>query len=90
LLALFIAFTGVHCSLKYQRWSMRQTFLTRKIVNGILYPYNSDKTNAQKSMISTKINVYSYRRAHRHASCSAGVICMGCGVVTCNTQLSIY
>jgi len=30
--------------------------------------YNSDKTNAQKVEISTKIDVYSYRRAHRCAS----------------------
>jgi len=49
--------------------------LTRKVVSGILHPYNSDKTNAQKSDISTKIDVSSYRRAHRHASCSAGKIC---------------
>ena len=28
--------------------------------------------------------------AHRLASCSAGVICRGCGVVTCNTQSSVY
>jgi len=47
--------------------------LTRKVVSGVMYPYNSDKTNAQKSEISTKIDVCSYRRAHRHASCSAGV-----------------
>jgi hypothetical protein len=38
------------------------SFLTRKVVSGILYPYNSDKTDAQKSEISTKIDVYSYRR----------------------------
>jgi len=31
-----------------------------------------------------------YRRAHKPASCIAGVICTGCGVVTCNTQPSIY
>jgi len=38
--------------LKYQHWPMKQTFLlTRKVVSGILYPYNSDKTNAQKSDI---------------------------------------
>jgi len=37
--------------------------LTRKVVSGILYAYYSDKTNAEKSEISTKINVYSYRRA---------------------------
>jgi hypothetical protein len=66
------------------------SFLTRKFVIGIMYPYNSNKTNAQKSEISTKINVYSYRGAHRRASCSAGVICRGCGVVTCNIQLSVY
>jgi hypothetical protein len=48
--------------------------MTRKVVSGILYPYNSDKTNAQKSEISTKIDVYSYSMAHRHASCRAEVI----------------
>jgi hypothetical protein len=48
--------------------------MTRKAVSGVLYPYNSDKNNAQKSEISTKIDVYSYSMAHRHASCSAGVI----------------
>jgi len=26
----------------------------------------------------------------RHATCSAGVICRGCGVLACKTQLSIY
>jgi len=69
-------------------WSKHSLF-TRKVVGGVLYPYNSDKTNAQKSEICTKIDVYSYRRAHRRASCSAGVICRGCGVVTCNTQRSV-
>jgi hypothetical protein len=58
-----------------------------EVVNGILYPYNSDKTNTQKSEISRIIDVYSYRRAYRRASCSVGVICKGCGVVK---QLSIY
>jgi hypothetical protein len=37
--------------------------LTRKAVSGVLYPYNSDKNNAQKSEIPTNIDVYSYRRA---------------------------
>jgi len=69
-------------------WS-KLKLLTRKVVSGVLYPYNSDKTNAQKLEISTKIDVYSYRRTHRHASCSAGVLCRGCGVVTCNIQPSI-
>jgi hypothetical protein len=36
--------------------------LTRKVVSGVLYPCNSDKTNAQKSEIFTKIDVYSYSR----------------------------
>jgi len=58
--------------------------MTRKVVSGVLHPYNSYKTNAQILEISTKLDVYSYRRAHRHASYSAGVICWGCGVVTCN------
>jgi len=30
------------------------TLLTRKVVSGLLYPYNSDKSNAQKLEISTK------------------------------------
>jgi len=67
-----------------------QKLLTSNVVSGELYPYTSDKTNAQKSDISTKIDVYSYGRAHRSASCSVGVICRGCGVVTCNAQPSIY
>jgi hypothetical protein len=61
-----------------------------KVVSGVLYPYNSDKTNAKKSDISTKIDVYSYSMAHRHACCSVGVICWDCGVVTSNTQSSVY
>jgi len=51
---------------------------------------NSYKTNVHKSEISTKINVFSCGRAHNCASCSAWVICRGCGVVTCNKQPSIY
>jgi len=70
-------------------WS-KNSFLTRKVVSGILYPHKSDKSSAQKSEIITNVDVDSYRRAHRHASLSAGVICRGCGVVTCNTQPSIY
>lgn len=54
--------------------------MTRKVVSGTLYPYNSDKTDAQKLELSTKIDVYSYRRAHRGASCGAGLICRGCEV----------
>jgi len=36
--------------------------MTRKVVSGVVYPYNSDKTNAKKSEISTKMDVYSYIR----------------------------
>jgi len=54
-------------------WS-KNAFLTRKVVSGVLYPYNSDKSNAQKLEIPTNINIYSYRRAHRPASCSVGVV----------------
>jgi hypothetical protein len=56
--------------------------LTRKVVSGVLYPYNSEKNNAQKSEIPTNIDVYNYRRGHRPASCNAEVICKGCGVET--------
>jgi hypothetical protein len=48
------------------------------------------KLTLKKSEISRKIDVYSYSMAHRHASCSVGVICSGCGVVTFNIQSSIY
>jgi hypothetical protein len=48
------------------------------------------KLTLKKLEISTKIDVYSYSMAHRHASCSVGVICRGCGVVTFNIQSSIY
>jgi hypothetical protein len=42
---------------------MKQTLIVdQKGFSGVLYPYSSDKTNAQKSDISTKIYVYSYRR----------------------------
>ena len=90
-LGLFIACSGVHCGLKYQHWPMNQTLVV--VQQGFqwrVYPYNSDKSNAKKSEISTKIDVYSYRRANRHDSCSAGVICRGFGVVTFNTQSSVY
>jgi len=63
--------------------------MARKAVSGVLYPYNSDKTYAKKSEISTQIDAYSYSMTHRHASCGAGVICRGCGEVTCNIQPSI-
>jgi hypothetical protein len=33
--------------------------LARRVVTGILYPYNSDKTDAEKLEISTKLDVYS-------------------------------
>jgi hypothetical protein len=64
--------------------------LTRKVVSGVMYPYNSDKTNAQKLEISIKIDVYSHRRAHRCASCSVGELWRGCEVVTCETQQSVH
>jgi hypothetical protein len=46
---------------------MKGTLFVMREVSGILYPYTSDKTDAQKSEISTKIDVYSYRKAHRCA-----------------------
>jgi len=62
---------------------------TRKVISDIPYPYNSDKSNAEKSEIPTKIDIYSYRRPDRYASCSDRVICRGCRVVICNIQPSI-
>jgi hypothetical protein len=47
------------------------------------------KVMLKNRKISTKIDVYSYMRAHRRASCSAGVICRGCGVVTFNTVVNL-
>ena len=35
-------------------WS-ENSFLTRKVVSGVLYPYNSEKSNAQKLEIPTNI-----------------------------------
>jgi len=70
-LSLALEFT-VGWNINTGLWS-KKLFFTKKVVSGISYPYNSDKSNAQKSEISRKLNVYSYRRAHRHASCSAGV-----------------
>jgi hypothetical protein len=52
----------------------KPSFFTIKVVGGVLYPYNSEKTNAKKSEVSTKIDVCSYSMAHRHASCSVGVV----------------
>jgi len=31
--------------------------LTREVVSGVLYPYNSDKTNTEKSEIPTNIDI---------------------------------
>jgi hypothetical protein len=70
---------------EYQHWLVKRALIVdqkdiqwrtvRIHFSGVLYEYISDKTNAQKSAISTKINVYSYRIAHRRAYFSAGVIC---------------
>jgi hypothetical protein len=49
---------------------MAYDMLTRNVFSGIVYPYSSEKANAKKSEISTKIDVYSYRRA----SCSPEVL----------------
>ena len=82
LLALIIALSGVHCWLKYQHWPVKQKlFHDQKGFQWRTVPYNSDKSNAQKLEISKIIDVYSYRRAHRPTSCSAGEICRGCEVV---------
>ena len=91
LLATIIASFGVHCGLKYQNWPMKQKlFLDQKGCQWRMYPHNTNKSNAQKLEIPTNIDVYSYKKTHRRASCNAGVIRRGCGVVTCNTQPSIY
>jgi hypothetical protein len=88
---LFTACTEVHCGLKYQHWPIKQTLIVdQKFFEWHTVSIYFSKTNAQKSDISTKINVYSYRRHHRYASCSGEVLCRGCGPVTCNTQPSIY
>jgi hypothetical protein len=82
-LSLALRFT-VGWNINAGLWS-ENALLTRKVVSGVLYPYNSDKINAHISEIPTNIDVYSYRRAHRPASCSVGVIFRGCGIVICNT-----
>jgi hypothetical protein len=37
--------------------------LTGKVVSGVLYPYNSTKVMLKNQEITTKLDVYSYRRA---------------------------
>jgi hypothetical protein len=77
--------------LKHQHWPIKRTLtVDQKCFQWYTVPIYFSKTNAQKSEISTKIDVYSYRRPQRFDSCSAGVLCRGCGPVTCNTQPSIY
>ena len=47
--ALITACSGVHCGLNINTGlRSKNSFLTRKVVNGILYLYKSDKSNAQK------------------------------------------
>jgi len=53
--ALIMACNGVHCVLKYQHCPMKQTLaVDQKGCQWRTVPYNSDKTNAQKSEIPTK------------------------------------
>jgi len=53
---------------------MKQTFyIDQEGYQWHTVPKNNTKLMLKKSEISTKIDVYSYRRAHWHASCSAGV-----------------
>ena len=90
LCALIIACSGVHCGLKYQHWPMMHKLcLIQKCCQWRKLPIQIRQKECSK-IGDTNIDVHSYRRAHRRASCSAGVICMGCGAVTCNRQLSIY
>jgi hypothetical protein len=48
----------------------------------------SDESDDEKLEISTKTDVHSFRRVHRHASCSAGAMYSGCGALMCNIQMS--
>ena len=84
--------SGVLCELKYQHWPIKQKLFRDH--KGCQWRTGlhilSEKCNAQKSEILTNIEDYSYRRVHKRASCSAWVICRGCGVITCNTQPSVY
>ena len=88
---LNIACSGIHCGLKYQHWPMKRKTLTWPERLSVAYCTHIIQTKLmlKKSEISTKIDVYSYKKAHRHASCSVAVICRGCGVVTCNIQSSV-
>ena len=89
--ALIIARSWVLCGLKYQHWPVKQTLSWPEWLSvAYWYIYISEKCNAQKSEILTNIDVYSYRWVNKRATCSAWVICSGCGVITCNTQLSVY
>jgi hypothetical protein len=39
----------------------------------------------KKKKISMKIDVFSYMRAHRHASCNSGALCRDFGAIMCDT-----
>jgi hypothetical protein len=78
-LAFCIACTAVQCvrNLNTGIWNKHYQ-LIRQDVSGVLYPYTSDKTDAQKSEISTEINVCSYRRAHTCVCARNFVMCTDC------------
>jgi len=89
-LALFIARPAVHCGLKYQHWPMIRTRCPERL--SVAYCTHIIQTNLmlKNRRYPEKLMFAAITSAHRRAYCSAGVICRGCGVVTCNTQPSVY
>jgi hypothetical protein len=71
---------------EYQHWPMEQVLiddLNRCQWRTVTYSVQP-QTDAEKLEISVITDVYSYRRVHRRASCSAGALCHGYGALTWN------
>jgi len=61
----------------------------RSVYSTVKYEWPSKRFSVaytQKLEISTKIDVYSYRWAHRRACCSSGTLCRDRGALMCNIQ----
>jgi hypothetical protein len=76
---------------EYQHWTKKRSlFVDQKGFQWHILRIQFRQINNKKSGLSTKIDIYSDRRAHRRATFRVGVLCRGCGALTCNTQPSVY
>jgi hypothetical protein len=88
-----ISLCPLHCSRQWVGFGLNVTVCyatTTSLRSGRLpvaycNAYFSTQTENETSM---KIDVFSYRRAHRRASCSSGSLCGCFGAIMCDTQLS--